>query len=310
MSKLEPTQPGAVMKVGILSGKEIFSEGLRDAINERGGGLVRAEFLRLFDTRMYAECPYRVIVDRISHCVPYYRTYLKNAALRGAWVINNPFWFSADDKFYNYSLATRLGVPVPRTVCLPSKEYDEVLEVEDLENLGYPLNWDDITGYVGFPAILKPYDGYAWRAVTRVDNMDELMSAYNESGDNVMMLQEFIEYEHYVRCFVFGRKYVLPIKYDPSHRQYIIHHHHLSDELGARIVEYCLTLNQALGYDMNTVEFAIRDGVPYAIDFMNPVPDANPRSITDEYYAWVVEHMAKVCIEAALSGAGTPYQLR
>ena len=61
-----------------------------------------------------------------------------------------------------------------------------------------------------------------------------------------------------------------------------------------------IKLNQALGYDMNTTEFAIKDGVPYAIDFTNPAPDFEVTSLTDAYFPWVVNKMADLCIDLAL----------
>ncbi|MCL5773566.1 MAG: hypothetical protein M1536_04225 [Firmicutes bacterium] len=297
------------LKIGILSGHEVFTNSLIEEINKKGRGEVTAEFCQIKETKVFEPSGYRVIIDRISHCVDYYRTYLKNAALSGTYVINNPFWFSADDKFYNYALATKLGIAIPKTLCLPSKEYSEDLEEGDLKNLVYPLNWREIAEYIGFPSVLKPYDGYGWRDVFKVDNMEELQEAYDESGEQVMVLQEFIKFEHYVRVFAIGKKYILPIKYDPLQRKYMIDHKHLSDELGKRIVEDSIKINEALGYDMNTIEFAIREGVPYAIDFMNPVPEAKPYVITEGYFKWVVEHLAKVAIEYALSGATTPFRL-
>jgi hypothetical protein len=297
-------------KIGILCGKETFTDVLVEEINSRGIAQIHAEFCLIDAARIYEPSPYRVILDRISHWITYYRTYLKNAALTGTYVINNPFWFSADDKFYNYSLARKLGVSVPRTVCLPSRDYHEDVEPTDLRNLAYPLDWKGIIGYVGFPAVLKPYDGYGWRDVTIVSNEEELMTTYNDSGEEVMLLQEYIDFEHYVRAFVVGKKHVLPIKYDPAERRYIIDHKHLDDRLGEIIVRDCIRLNEALGYDLNTVEFAVRDGVPYAIDFMNPVPDCKPETITAEYFQWVVRHTADVLIEYALSGKRTPCQLR
>lgn len=298
-----------MMKIGILSGKETFTDVLLEEINRRKiRGLV-AEFCELDAARMCEPSPYRVILDRISHWVTYYRTYLKNAALTGTCVVNNPFWFSADDKFFNYSLAKKLGVDVPRTVCLPSRDYDDDVEPSDLRNLTYPLNWRAIIDYVGFPAVMKPYDGYGWRDVTVVHDEEELMNAYNDSGEEVMMLQEFIDFEHYVRAFVVGKRHVLPIKYDPGERRYIIDHEHLSPHLGELIVTNCIKLNQALGYDLNTVEFAVRDGVPYAIDFMNPVPSARPEVITPLYFQWVVEHVADVLIDYAVSGQLTPTRM-
>lgn len=286
--------------IGILAGEEPLGYALVRHINGLGKANITAEFCRVREASITAPSPYRVIIDRMSHWVEYFGAYLKHAALTGTYVINNPFIFPADDKFYNYSLAAKLGVPTPRTVCLPSREYGEHVEEGDLKSLESPPDWEGIAAYVGFPAVLKPYDGYGWRDVCRVDTMEELLQAYEESGEQVMVLQEYIEFEHYVRAFVIGKKKVLPIRYDPENRRYILDHKHLSDELGAGIVDACIRLNEALGYDLNTVEFAIRDNKPYAIDFMNPVPAARPEVITQEYFQWVVENLAEVAIEYAL----------
>ncbi|MBN9417730.1 MAG: hypothetical protein J0I12_19935 [Candidatus Eremiobacteraeota bacterium] len=276
--------------VGILGPKNALPEALLSALARRG---MDAEWCKISPWSLESKCPYRVIIDRISHVYEFYRPYLKAAALQGCYVMNNPFWFLADDKFFNYTLAQGMGVAIPKTVLLPSREYDErVLAPEDLHNLeNLEIQWDEVERQVGLPAILKPYDGYGWREVHRIDNRQQLVEIYNDSMGDVMMLQEFIDFEHYVRCFVVGGKYVLPTSYDPVQRRYIVDHDHLSPGLGERIVSDCIKLNQALGYDINTVEFAIRDGVPYAIDFMNPVPDARPEVISGLYFTWLVERI-------------------
>ncbi|MDW8270713.1 MAG: hypothetical protein RMN24_16255, partial [Anaerolineae bacterium] len=128
---------------------------------------------------------------------------------------------------------------------------------------------------------------------------DELIYYYNHTGLRTMILQEFIEWEHYVRCICLGQEEVMPIKYDPHERRYIVEHEHLTPELGARIVSDSLKLVRALGYDMNSVEWAIRDGVPYAIDFMNPAPDMDINSLTPFYFEWAVKHMADMAIRLA-----------
>jgi hypothetical protein len=276
--------------VGILAPKNDLPRALLEALRARG---IAAEWCQIPPWSLQDRCPYRVIVDRISHVYEFYRPYLKAAALQGCYVMNNPFWFLADDKFFNYSLAGTLGVAIPKTVLLPCREYDErVLTPEDLHNLAQSqLDWESIERQIGYPAILKPYDGYGWREVHRIDNRQQLISIYNESLMDVMMLQEFINFDHYVRCFVVGGKWVLPTAYDPIERRYVVDHNHLTPALGERIVHDCKVLNQALGYDINTVEFAIREGVPYAIDFMNPVPDARPEVISGLYFGWLVEHI-------------------
>ena len=62
-----------------------------------------------------------------------------------------------------------------------------------------------------------------------------------------------------------------------------------------------LRINQYLGYDFNTVELAVRDDVPYAIDFGNAAPDAERTSVGEENFEWVVETAANFAIEKALS---------
>ncbi len=297
-----------MIRVGVISGKEIFTSTLVEMLNARAD--VEAEFVTIFETDLASAAPYDVVIDRLSHCLEYYQAYLKQAALKGTYVINNPFRFLCDDKFFNYALAESIGVSIPKTILLPSREYDErVLEPEDLHNLGFPLNWDSIVERVGFPAIFKPYDGYGWREVHRVDDLEELLALYNESMMDVMMLQEFIDFEHYVRCFVVGKKYVLPTHYDPLERQYIVDHEHLTPELGQRIVTDCIKICRCLGYDINTVEFAIRDGVPYAIDFMNPVPEAKPEVITPLYFSWLIEKVCDFVEEVGQAGKGSPFYL-
>ena len=295
-----------MVSVGIISGQEVFTNALLVELNSRPG--VRADWVNLGPVSLSDPCPYDVIIDRLSHCYEFYQAYLKRAALSGTYVINNPFRFLCDDKFFNYGLAERLGIPVPKTVLLPAREYDDrVLNREDLHNLREEFAWESVLDEIGLPAILKPFDGYGWREVYRIESLDQLIKVYDESMMDVMMLQEFIHFEHYVRCFVVGAEAVLATRYDPAARRYIVDHEHLSPELGEQIVSSCQTLCRALSYDLNTVEFAIRDGVPYAIDFMNPVPEAKPDVITPVYFSWLVNHLCNFVERVAREGRSTPY---
>ncbi len=288
------------LKVGLMVGREwSFPPAFIEEVNGRNEG-VTAEYVKLGGTRMDEPNQFAVIVDRISHEVPYYRSYLKNAVLQGVRVVNNPFMWTADDKFFEASLATKLGVASPKTIVLPNKDYvPGIVHDESLRNLVYPLDWQGILDYIGLPCVLKDAHGGGWRDVYVCHTLTELWDAYNQSGLLTMVLQEFIEWDHYVRCMVLGQEYVLPMKYNPHEKKYHVSHDHLSPELGQRIVEDCLTLVRALGYDMNTVEFAVRDGVPYAIDFMNPAPDMDIYSLTPHYFDWVVQHMADMVIKMA-----------
>lgn len=282
-------------RVGILVGREkTFPDALINQINERGRGEVVAEFIKLGGIRHDAPPKYDLVVDRISHEVPFYRATLKRMALDGTIIINNPFWWSADDKFFNYSLAQKLGVAVPKTVLLPQKDYMSGIVSESLRNLEFPLDWQGIVDYIGLPAILKPFDGGGWKNVSKVNSIEELLSEYNQTGTLCMTLQEFINFDQFVRCYCVGQEEVMIMAYDPhkpylSGEQYIHNPDYLSSSLTKRVAKDVRTLCTALGYDLNTVEFAIKDDVPYAIDFMNPAPDAELASVGEVYHKWITD---------------------
>lgn len=298
--------------IAVLFGMEqTFPPALVEAINRRGAD-VRAEFLQVGGVRLEEASRYTVIIDRISQDIKFYRAMLKHAALNGTRIINNPFWWSADDKFFNYALAQKLGVAVPKTVLLPSKDHPPETSAQSMRNLDFPLDWEGIFDYVGFPSWLKPFDGGGWRHVYKVHSPDEFFKAYDQTGDICMTLQAGVEFEEYYRCYVVGRKYVHIMPYEPRNP------HHLryeagfqpSDAMRERLTRDCLSLCQALGYDINTVEFAVQDGIPYAIDFMNPAPDGERTSVGEENFQWFVETVATYAIEEALKGKATPSDYR
>lgn len=288
-------------RIGILVGwEQSFPQAFIERCNKVPG--VHAELAKLGGTPERFKSPYRVIIDRISQEVKHYRFYLKAAALGGSIVINDPFWWSADDKFFGYSLAARLGVATPRTVMLPQKDYiPAIVKDRSLRNLEYPLNWEAIIDYVKFPAVLKPADGGGWKDVSIVRTPAELLRAYDASGLNVMTLQEFIDFEEYVRCICIGRDRILPIQYSPARRCYIHNEKEawLPKPLHDRVVADAVKLNEALGYDMNSVEFAIKDGVAYAIDFTNPAPDMHIESILEPYFHIVTDWMVDLAVKSA-----------
>jgi glutathione synthase/RimK-type ligase-like ATP-grasp enzyme len=293
------------MRIGLMCGREYsFPPAFLQRVNEVGATHgITAEMVTLGGTKMDQPAAYRVIVDRISHEVEYYKGALKHAVLQGTYVINNPFWWTADDKFFNYSVMAKLGCAIPRTVLLPQKDYPKDIDLtpESLRNLQYPIDWDGLLDYVGRPAILKPYSGGGWKHVYKVNDKKELIEAYDGTAPYCMTLQEFIDFDLYVRCFTFGKTDITPVKYDPRERRYLVEHAYLSPELGARVVRDAQTINKALGYEMNTIEFAVRDGVPYAIDYLNPAPDFERDRITEFYFSHVVEKMANLVVERALN---------
>jgi hypothetical protein len=299
------------LKVGLIVGREwSFPPAFIEEVNRRGQG-VTAEYVKLGAPAMDQPCEYAVIIDRISHEVPFYRTYLKQAVLQGCAVVNNPFMWTADDKFFGAALATRLGIAHPKTVVLPNKEYiPGVVHDESLRNLQYPLDWQGIVDYVGLPCVLKDAHGGGWKDVYVCRSLEELIHHYDTSGLLTMVVQEFIEWDHFIRCICIGQEVVMPIKYDPRERRYHVEHEHMSPELGSRVVEDSLKLVRALGYDMNSMEWAVKGGVPYAIDFMNPAPDMDIYSLTPHYFEWAVRAMADMAIDLAKNPRGQAAALR
>lgn len=292
-------------RIGIVFGMETtFPPAFVEKVNSMKVPGVTAELLKVGEVRMAAPCGYAVIVDRISHDIPFYRAYLKNAVLSGTKVINNPFWWAADDKFFNYALAEKLGVAVPPTVILPHKHFPPGTTDMSMRNLEYPLPWERIFDYVGFPAFLKPFNGGGWRDVYKVNSPEELFAAYDQTRDLCMTLQRGVNFKEYFRCYVVGQEKVRIMPYDPGAphaERYVKNPPQYDKKLLARVEKDSLTLCRALGYDLNTVEFAVEDGVPYAIDFMNPAPDADVNSVGQENFDWIVKEMAELAVKKALS---------
>ena len=290
-------------KIGVLYGKErSFPMAFIEAVNGKNVRGVQAESVLIDKVVQGQASGYTVIIDRISQDVPFYRAYLKNAAISGTAVINNPFWWSADEKFFNNALATKIGVPVPKTVILPSRDLPEDTSELSFSNLAYPLDWESIFKYVGFPAYMKPFAGGGWKNVYRLQSAEDFYQKHSETGRLVMLLQEEIVFEEYYRCYCIGGKYVRIMPYEPRNP------HHLryvadfkpSEERLRQMEQIVLRICQYLGYDFNTVELAVKDGIPYAIDFCNPAPDAERTSVGEDNFNWVVETAAIYAIERAL----------
>jgi glutathione synthase/RimK-type ligase-like ATP-grasp enzyme len=287
-------------KIGLLFGMEdTFPWALINEINARGGEEVGASPVAISYVQDTGEIGYDLVLDRISHEVPFYRTWLKCAMARGTVVVNNPFWWSADDKFFDNLVAERAGVAVPKTILLPHKQYPPNTEARSFRNLEW-VNWEEVFSYLGFPIFLKPAYGGGWKDVYKCDTPQELFAAYDQTRDLTMMAQEAIDFTEYYRCYVLGRSRVRIMQYDPKkpfHERYVRNDVPADTPIIQRIHRDAITLCEILGYDMNTVEFAVRDGIPYAIDFMNCAPDADLHSVGEENFKWVVNTMAEVLIE-------------
>jgi glutathione synthase/RimK-type ligase-like ATP-grasp enzyme len=296
------------MRIGVLRGREnSFPDAFIAKVNAMDKGIT-AEYVQLGGTKLNEPVPYRVILDRMSHEVPYYAVYLKMAMLQGTYVINNTFWRIADDKFFGYAAAEKLGIKEPKTVVLPNREYVDDVTSDSLRNL-WPTDFAMYLDYVGLPCIMKPAHGGGWKDVNKIGNIEEGLYHYERSGSKTMMLQEFITWDTYIRVPTIGRRWARGIRYDPApgglggyNQDYDI----LPRALRDRAEELSLDFNRALGYDMNALEFAVKDGDFYGIDLTNYTPDLDERSLKAAHFPWAVEKMAEFAVEKALSGEGTP----
>lgn len=290
-------------KIGILFGQEnTFPEAFVERVNSYKNTHIHAEAVKIDHVFQSEELGYDVIIDRISQDVPFYRSALKNTALKGTAVINNPFWWSSDEKFFNNALAISIGIPVPKTALLPSHVLPDDTNGQSFRNLTMPLDWEKIFSYIGFPAYMKPHSGGGWKSVYRLGNREEFYEKHAETGQLVMMLQEEIIFDDYYRCYGLDGNRVRVMQYEPRnphHLRYVVEKGPAGKEMMNQLTEHVIRINSSLGYDFNTVEFAIRDGIPYAIDFCNPAPDADFHSVGQENFEWVVENAAQMAIERA-----------
>jgi len=289
-------------KIGILFGQENnFPNALAEKINQKNSSGICAKLIKIDKLIQSEPAGYDVILDRISHDVPFYRAMLKNAALMGTAVVNNPFYLSLEEKFMANVVAEKIGVPVPKTVLIPSHQLPPDTSENSFRNMVMPWDWKTIFAYVGFPAYMKPHAGGGWKSVSKINNAEEFFAAHKTTGQLVMLLQEAIDFEAYFRCYCIGQTDVCIMSYEPRNIHHLRYNASFSidEKIIEQIKENAIKLNMALGYDFNTVEFAIRDGIPYCIDFTNPAPDCEPESVGRENFEWVLNAAANMLIRKA-----------
>lgn len=295
--------------IGVLFGEEqTFPPALVEYVNGLDLPNVRAEYVKVGVVEMAEASHYDVVLDRISHDIPFYRSVLQNMMLGGTRVVNNPFWTIDDDKFFSHALAKRMGVPTPKTVIFPTKRHPPGTSATSMRNLTYPVDWDAAFGYVGFPAYVKPDVGMGWQDVHRVEDAREFFEVYDQTGSTAMLLQEAIEFSEYYRCYVVGARDVHVMPYEPRnpHERRYAASFAPSPELDRRMRRHSLDLMSSMGYDCNSIEFAVRDGVPYAIDYLNGAPDAELASVGELNFRWVVKALGDFLVDQARAGRIEP----
>lgn len=307
--------------VGLLYLTDQLGSELTDRLNEMEpfedskGQLLKivAEHVLITEMDVDYKTRYKVLIDRCSHLLPQAIGAFMIFAHQGVHVINNPlsFQYFISTKDVGYAICKALGVRIPETIVLPPKE-NPALKEPELYQHHRPFEWEEIIERVGFPAFLKPAEGRGARKCWKVNTPDELIYHYNESGTDVMTLQAAVPSNHewQVRCLCLGRT-IIPIKFtfrylDGSTYEY--EEDFLSPETGKMVLDQAKVINRAFGYEMNSVEFMIdKEGIPWAIDFNNPVPDGRIKALGSVYFNDYIEGLKKLVTEIAFDPPEYPF---
>ena len=289
-----------IKKIGLIIGREwSWPPAFMSAVSSRQAG-VEAEFVLLGGTTLEDLKQYDVIIDRMSHEIPYYRTFMKFAALQGSFVINDPIIWSAHDKFFGVALMQELGLRVPASIVLPNKRVETQIVPESFRNLVYPMDWKGIIDYVGVPAILKDVDTGGREFARRVTNVDDLIHLYDESDTRTVLLQQLIETDQYVHCFVFGQEHVRAIAFSQEDDCYLDEIAFTDETIVARMEADALRISRTYGYDMNMVEFVVFEGETVVINPSNPAVVIDIDQLTTEHFHWCVNRLADFAVKMAL----------
>ena len=285
-------------RIGLLIGREWdWPSAFMEAVNARDAG-VTAELIKLGSTNLDEPCDYDLIIDRMSHEIPYYRAYLQEAAVAGVDIISNPFLWQLDNRFLGHVIINKFGFRTPKTVALPNKDVERDVVADTFRNLKYPLEWQEIIDYVGVPAIMKDIRTGGRRIVHRVNSVDELIQRYDESGTRTVIVQEVIESNTHVHCFVVGQAEVLVLNYSLDDGRYLptpVERHPFHDHF----VNVALSLTRAYAYDINMVEFVVRHEQSYVINSNNPSPVIDKTLMMPDQFQWCVDEVVALAIKRA-----------
>ncbi len=289
------------IRVGIIRGEEdLFPEKLLAAINEKSRAEklnIFADYLMIGGTLTNQACDYVVILDRVSHKLPFLRTILKNSALSGTHIINNPF----NDGFYNpffcLSLASNLGIKIPKTMLLPSRMHPEGTSSKTMRNIIFPLDWQSYFKSVGFPCWLKPALNKTYSENVFVSDNQEFFKVYDSSGNVAFMVQEHLETQDFYHAYYVAGSDVQIVQKSVLTAQ--SNKKNLSAKHRELMSKATKKLCQALGFEINKVDFAVKNDDLYVIDALNPVPIVEDAFSNEESFQQFVQMVAHLLISKA-----------
>jgi len=223
----------------------------------------------------------------------------------GVYLLNSPFTFQSMEKHAAYCAMMRLGLRVPDTVLVPYKNpVDNARYAYTSARYNRPFDLDAIARRIGYPLYMKPYDGGAWRGVSRISNPDELQAAYDQSGEMLMHLQKAIDdYDAFARSLSIGAE-TMVMRFQPEqpmHQRYAVDHSFLSPQTGAQVVTIGRLVNAFFRWELNSCETLVKDGGVYPIDYANACPDMSLTSL-HYYFPWAMKALVKWCVFAVATG--------
>jgi hypothetical protein len=249
---------------------------------------------------------HHLVIDRLAYWYYHPREWLKKIALMdGVYLLNSPFTFQSMEKHAAYCAMMRLGLNVPDTVLVPYKNaVDNARYAYTAARYNKPFDLDAIAERIGYPLYMKPYDGGAWRGVSRIRNPAELHAAYDQSGEMLMHLQKAIDdYDAFARSLTIGAE-TMVMRFQPEqpmHLRYAVDHSFLSPQVGAQVVTIGRLVNAFFRWELNSCETLVKDGEVYPIDYANACPDMALTSL-HYYFPWAMKALVKWCIFAVVTG--------
>jgi hypothetical protein len=247
---------------------------------------------------------YDLVIDRLAYWYYHPREWLKKVALMdGVYLLNSPFTFQSMEKHAAYCAMMRLGLKVPDTVLVPYKNpVDNARYAYTAARYNKPFDLDAIARQIGYPLFMKPYDGGAWRGVSRIANPAQLHAAYDQSGEMLMHLQKAIDFDVFARSLTIGAEtMVMRFQPDkPMHERYAVDHSFLDPQAGAEVVTIGRLVNAFFRWEFNSCETLVKDGEVYPIDYANACPDVALTSL-HYYFPWAIKALIRWCAFALVT---------
>ena len=242
---------------------------------------------------------YSLVIDRLAWWYHVPREWLKKIALMDdVYLLNNPFTFQAMEKHSAYCAMMRLGLKVPETWLIPHKLPPDNPRFQPMaERYNPPFDLDDVAGRIGYPLFMKPFDGGAWTAVSRIDGPEELHRAYDESGERLMHLQAAVEdYDVFTRSLTIGAE-TRVMHYDPTqehHYRYHVEQGFLPPELEDEVTTISRLVNAFFRWEFNSCESIVKGGEAFPIDYANASPDVSLTSL-HRFLPWAIGALVRWC---------------